>query len=95
MMAMEWAKYGIRVNSICPGPTATPMFMNIYHSQEKLKRRQKAIPLNRVAEPDEIAGAVRYLCSDEAGFVTGSSVVIDGGSEKSMFDLMGKLSDDE
>jgi len=95
MMAVEWAKYGIRVNALCPGPTATPMIMDIYNTEKKMKQRTKAIPMNRLASPDEIARAAIYLGSDEAGFVTGSSLVVDGGSVKSMFYLMGQLPADD
>jgi len=91
IMAVEWAKFGIRVNAISPGPTATPMFMSIYDSEEKLKRRQRAIPQNRVADPDEIGHLAVFLCSEEARFITGDSLVIDGGSLNSMFYLMGML----
>jgi NAD(P)-dependent dehydrogenase (short-subunit alcohol dehydrogenase family) len=91
IMAVEWAKYGIRVNAISPGPTATPMFMSIYDSEEKLKRRQRAIPQNRVAKPEEIGHLAVFLCTEEARFITGDSVVIDGGSLDSMYYLMGML----
>ncbi len=95
IMAVEWAQYGIRVNAISPGPTATPMFMSIYDSEEKLKRRQRAIPQNRVAAPEEIGHLAVFLCSKEAAFITGDSVVIDGGSLNSMYYLMGMLPDPE
>lgn len=88
IMAVEWAGYGIRVNAISPGPTATPMFKAIYDSQAKLDRRKKAIPMNRFADPEEIAHAAVFLASDDAGFITGDSLVIDGGSLNSMYHLM-------
>lgn len=91
IMAVEWARHGIRVNAVSPGPTATPMFMSIYDSEEKLKRRKKAIPLNRFADPEEIGRAAVYLSSEEARFVTGQSLIIDGGSVDSMYYLMGQL----
>jgi len=94
IMAVEWARYGIRVNAVSPGPTATPMFMSIYDSKEKLNRRKRAIPLNRFAGPDEIANAAVFLSSGEAGFITGHSLVIDGGSLNSMYHLMGMLPDE-
>ncbi|RJQ65617.1 MAG: 3-oxoacyl-ACP reductase FabG [Desulfobacteraceae bacterium] len=95
IMAVEWARYGVRVNAVSPGPTATPMFMSIYDSEEKLNRRKRAIPLNRFAGPDEIANAAVFLSSKEAGFVTGHSLVVDGGSLDSMYHLMGMLPDSE
>jgi 3-oxoacyl-[acyl-carrier protein] reductase len=93
IMAVEWAGHGVRVNAISPGPTATPMFMSIYDNEAKFERRKKAVPQNRVAGPDEIAHMAVFLCSEEAGFVTGDSLVIDGGSLNSMYYLMGMLPD--
>ena len=64
------------------------MFKAIYDSQAKLDRRKKAIPMNRFADPEEIAHAAVFLASDDAGFITGDSLVIDGGSLNSMYHLM-------
>ena len=91
MMACEWAKYNIRVNSLSPGPTNTPLFDKIYEDQALRKARIKAIPAGRFAETDEIAKAAVFLASDDAGFVTGASLVVDGGSVDSMSYLMGML----
>jgi NAD(P)-dependent dehydrogenase (short-subunit alcohol dehydrogenase family) len=74
--ALEYAKSGIRINTICAGPVNTSFRKRlISKSREDLTR----YPLGRVAEPQEIANAVIWLCSDETSFVTGSTLVIDGG----------------
>ena len=76
--AMENAKRGIRVNVICPGEIDTPM-MNLPLSEEALKRIQSRQPMGRGGQPEEVAGVVLFLCSDAASFMTGSTLVIDGG----------------
>ena len=78
--ALDYAKLGIRVNSVLPGATRTPMMqrqMDAFDGLEKMML--EANPMGRLAEPDEIAYAVRWLLSDEASFVTGSMMVVDGG----------------
>lgn len=78
--ALDYAKLGIRVNSILPGATRTPMMQGQMDAFEGLeKMMMDANPMGRLAEPDEIAYAVRWLISDEASFVTGSMMVVDGG----------------
>ncbi|MEI7884416.1 MAG: glucose 1-dehydrogenase [Clostridia bacterium] len=72
-MAAEYAKEKIRVNALCPGATATPMLDSI--DQEFVKM----IPMQRMATPSEIAKGAVFLASDEASFMTGSTLVIDGG----------------
>jgi NAD(P)-dependent dehydrogenase (short-subunit alcohol dehydrogenase family) len=87
LMAMEWARYGIRVNCICPGPTRTPMTDRYY--QGKLREaRELAIPLGRFAEPEEIAKVAVFLASSDAKYITGTSLPVDGGSLQSMFFLV-------
>lgn len=95
IMAVEWAGRHVRVNAISPGPTATPMFNAIYESETQLNRRKRAIPMNRFASPEEMARAALFLASDEAAFMTGDTLVIDGGSLDSMYYLMGLLSSTE
>jgi NAD(P)-dependent dehydrogenase (short-subunit alcohol dehydrogenase family) len=78
--ALECAAYGIRVNSILPGPTMTALTKNMIEAHPELgDLMRKAIPLGRLAEPAEISEAVIWLCSDEASFVTGLAMPIDGG----------------
>ena len=78
--ALENAKLGIRVNAICPGSTDTPMVQNaIKEFPEHMKKVIGAIPLGRIATPQEIGSAVLYLASDHAGFITGEIMNLDGG----------------
>jgi NAD(P)-dependent dehydrogenase (short-subunit alcohol dehydrogenase family) len=79
VMALEWAKYNIRVNAIAPGFFNTPLNAGLMASDEYMKPIHAKIPLGRGAEPKEIAGTAIYLASDASLFVTGSILVIDGG----------------
>ena len=77
--ALEYAKQGIRVNAVCPGAINTPMVDKaemIYPEVRELLTSMH--PIGRLGEPDEVAAAVLWLCSDRASFVTGHSLVIDG-----------------
>jgi len=79
-MSLDLARYGIRVNAVCPGGTATERLARRYGSLAEAERKLGSRhPLGRLARPEEIGPAVVYLASDEASFVTGSSLVIDGG----------------
>jgi NAD(P)-dependent dehydrogenase (short-subunit alcohol dehydrogenase family) len=75
-VAVEYAPFGIRVNAVCPGPTASPSLAAIPGALGALA---SAVPLGRVAEPEEIANAVLFLASDLASYVTGAALVVDGG----------------
>lgn len=78
--AMEVAQYGIRVNSVSPGVTATTMSLRAGETDaERTARVQGSIPLGRVADPGEIADAVLWLASDQASYVTGQDLIVDGG----------------
>lgn len=77
--ALEYAQRGIRVNSICPGPVRTPMVERWFAMPGVQEKILGSIPMGRIAEPDEIAQAVVYLASDDARFITGASLVLDGG----------------
>jgi len=70
---------GIRINAVCPGAIDTPMLAPLLAIPEARKRLEERVPMGRVAQPMEIAKVVRFLLSDEAGYMTGSSVVVDGG----------------
>ncbi len=75
--AMDYADTGIRVNVVVPGVTRTPMIADI--PPEYMKNVEAGIPLQRVAEPDEIAQGILWLCSPLSSYATGSTLVVDGG----------------
>ena len=78
-MAAEWAPYNINVNAVGPGLTRTEFSRPIWDHPERAKRYLSAVPKGRVAEPDEITGAVLFLASDASDFITGQSIYVDGG----------------
>jgi NAD(P)-dependent dehydrogenase (short-subunit alcohol dehydrogenase family) len=79
-LGVQFAREGIRVNALCPGPVATPLLMELFAKDpERAARRLVHIPMGRFAEPEEIASAVAFLASDDASFITASTFVVDGG----------------
>lgn len=78
--ALEYAKLNIRVNAVCPGVIQTPMIERFVHGEEKLQEQLiEKEPIGRVGQPEEIASAVLWLSSDVSSYVTGHSLVVDGG----------------
>lgn len=77
-LALELAQHNILVNSVCPGFTKTDLVVK-RNSPEKIAVLEKDIPLGRLAEPSEIANLVEFLVSDKNTYITGSTIVIDGG----------------
>jgi NAD(P)-dependent dehydrogenase (short-subunit alcohol dehydrogenase family) len=78
-VAVEYARKGIRANSIGPGPIETPLLAELLADPARRERRLVHIPMGRFGRPEEIAKAALFLASDEASFVTGSALVVDGG----------------
>jgi NAD(P)-dependent dehydrogenase (short-subunit alcohol dehydrogenase family) len=79
-LGVQFARQGVRVNALCPGPVNTPLLQELFASDpERAARRLVHIPLGRFAEPDEIASAVLFLASDESSFITASQFMVDGG----------------
>ena len=78
-LAGEWGPKGVRVNCIAPGLVKTDFARALWEDEALLKRRTATTPLRRIGEPHEIAGAVAYLGSDASTFMTGQTIVIDGG----------------
>ena len=78
--AIQYAREGIRCNSIHPGPVETDMIQDSLNDPAQWELRMQRLPLGRVGKPEEIAYGVIYLASDESSFVTGSELVIDGGT---------------
>lgn len=78
--ALKWARSNIRVNAVCPGVIETPMTEAVANNPEIRKIMEAMTPMGRMGQPEEIANAVLWLCSDQASFVTGHPLVIDGGA---------------
>jgi len=78
-LALEYAGQNIRVNAVGPGATITPMNRSWANDPEKKKQIAEQIPMSRPAEADEIAGAATFLASDDAAYITGQTLYVDGG----------------
>ena len=79
-LGVQFARQGVRVNALCPGPVNTPMLQELFAKDpERARRRLVHVPMGRFAEPDEIAAAAVFLASDDASFVTASTFLVDGG----------------
>jgi NAD(P)-dependent dehydrogenase (short-subunit alcohol dehydrogenase family) len=79
-LGVQFARKGIRVNALCPGPVNTPLLQELFAKDpERAARRLVHIPMGRFGEPDEIANAVLFLASDESSFITASQFLVDGG----------------
>jgi NAD(P)-dependent dehydrogenase (short-subunit alcohol dehydrogenase family) len=79
-LAHEYGPHGIRVNCIAPGLVKTDFAKALWSNPETLRRATDPVPLRRIGEPDEIAGAAVYLASDAGSFMTGQALVVDGGA---------------
>ena len=89
--ALELASSGIRVNSVLPGLVDTPLVAPVLAYEPAQAMFLERIPMARAATPDEVAGPCLYLASDDAGYITGASLVVDGGWELSNFPNFSKL----
>jgi NAD(P)-dependent dehydrogenase (short-subunit alcohol dehydrogenase family) len=79
-LGVQFARQGVRVNALCPGPVNTPLLRELFaKDEERAQRRLVHVPMGRFAEPEEIANAVLFLASDESSFITANTFLVDGG----------------
>ncbi|KRF40684.1 3-oxoacyl-ACP reductase [Terrabacter sp. Soil810] len=79
-LGVQFAREGVRVNALCPGPVNTPLLRELFaKDEERAARRLVHVPMGRFGEPEEMANAVLFLASDESSFVTASTFLVDGG----------------
>jgi NAD(P)-dependent dehydrogenase (short-subunit alcohol dehydrogenase family) len=79
-LGVQFARQGVRVNALCPGPVNTPLLKELFAKDpERAARRLVHVPMGRFAEPEEIAAAVAFLASDDSSFMTANTFVVDGG----------------
>jgi NAD(P)-dependent dehydrogenase (short-subunit alcohol dehydrogenase family) len=78
-IAVEYGRRGIRCNALCPGPIETPLLLALLSDEEKKQRRFVHIPMGRLGHADELAKAALFLASDDASYMTGASLIVDGG----------------
>jgi NAD(P)-dependent dehydrogenase (short-subunit alcohol dehydrogenase family) len=79
-LGVQFAREGVRVNALCPGPVNTPLLQELFAKDaERAQRRLVHVPMGRFAEPEEIANAVLFLASDESSFITANTFLVDGG----------------
>ncbi|MFI0713909.1 3-oxoacyl-ACP reductase [Streptomyces inhibens] len=79
-LGVQFAREGIRVNALCPGPVNTPLLKELFAKDpERAARRLVHVPVGRFAEPEEIASAVAFLASDDSSFVNAAEFLVDGG----------------
>jgi NAD(P)-dependent dehydrogenase (short-subunit alcohol dehydrogenase family) len=79
-LAVEFARQGVRVNALCPGPVETPLLMRLFaEDPAAYERRRVHLPMGRLAKPEEIARGALFLASDDSSYVTGTTFLVDGG----------------
>lgn len=80
LIAFQYGEHGVRANCICPGFTATPMTGGVENDPDFARRITRAVPLRRIAKPEEMAGVACHLLSDDASYVNGQVIAVDGGA---------------
>jgi NAD(P)-dependent dehydrogenase (short-subunit alcohol dehydrogenase family) len=79
-LGVQFARQGVRVNALCPGPVNTPLLRELFAKDpERAARRLVHVPMGRFAEPEELAAAAAFLASDDASFITATTFLVDGG----------------
>ncbi|WP_291722463.1 SDR family oxidoreductase, partial [Bernardetia sp.] len=84
-LATEWAKDNIRVNTVSPWYTKTPLTEAVFENKEKLDKIISATPLRRIAEAEEMAAVIAFLAMDKSSYLTGQNITVDGGMSVSVF----------
>ena len=77
--AIEFARFGATVNAVCPGPIDTDMLAPLLANEKFRDKVGKGVPLRRLGRPEDIAGTVAFFASEEASFITGQHLIVDGG----------------
>jgi glucose 1-dehydrogenase len=93
-MAIELVLQGIRVNTVSPGPLDTPMSLALLGSEEAMQRAREhwpLVPMNRLGKPEEIAASFAFLASDDASYITGHNLVVDGGLTAQAYSIPDEL----
>jgi meso-butanediol dehydrogenase/(S,S)-butanediol dehydrogenase/diacetyl reductase len=78
-LAIDHSKENIRINAVCPGPVETSLTQGVYALPGVMDQFQQTVPMGRVGRPEEVAATVAFLASDDASYITGTTIVIDGG----------------
>jgi NAD(P)-dependent dehydrogenase (short-subunit alcohol dehydrogenase family) len=78
-IAVEYARKGVRCNALCPGPIETPLLMELLSDEARRRRRLVHIPMGRLGQAEELAKAALFLASDDSSYMTGASLIVDGG----------------
>lgn len=78
-LSNEWARHGITVNCIAPGVIDTDMIGHLHNDPQRLKDMTGRIPIERLGKPEDVVGAMMFLCSDDASYITGQTLFVDGG----------------
>jgi glucose 1-dehydrogenase len=78
-VALELADKGIRVNGIAPGAIATDMNKEVLENQEEKEKKEQRIPIHRIGQPEEIAKVALFLASEDASYIAGTTIYVDGG----------------
>ena len=78
-LGAEWAKYGLTVNAVAPGPIETEGALDVWHTPAMVEHVADEVPLKRLGRPEEVAWATIFLASDQADYITGETLYVSGG----------------
>lgn len=80
VMALKLASYGITVNSVAPGPVVTDLLRQFFDDPNTLEKGVEGIPIGRLAQPDDVVEAILFFCSERSGYITGTTLPVEGGN---------------